>query len=187
MQNTAIEERHSCVCCSEAVPFSACYCLMENMVNETMRSMRNRGQCKEAARASPVLGVQENKQGALTAGADSAEQTGEAHAALQQSSEDFNPKNNKAALGRYRCIFCNYEMASRAQIPRCTSCGSRRLQEIEEFSVFKPKKESVEMPKKEEQPKDEPAAEQEEQPEAEEKDDIFDDEEEQEGEDDDEL
>lgn len=39
---------------------------------------------------------------------------------------------------KLKCVFCSYEMASKAKNPRCGGCGSRRFEEVEEFSAVKP-------------------------------------------------
>jgi len=45
---------------------------------------------------------------------------------------------------KYQCVYCGYEQASQSKKPRCTHCGSRRLNIIKEFTTSKPfKKEKV--------------------------------------------
>ena len=39
---------------------------------------------------------------------------------------------------KLKCVFCGYEMASKAITPKCSQCGSRRFNDIEQFSVVKP-------------------------------------------------
>jgi len=79
-------------------------------------------------------------------------------------------------MGEYKklkCVFCGYELASKAKKPRCSSCGSRRLEEISEFSDAKPWKKETTPEQKQPEAKPQPT------PKPEEKkgflDDIFDD------------
>lgn len=50
---------------------------------------------------------------------------------------------------KLKCAVCGYEMVSRAKIPKCYKCGSRRLNEISELSEVK--KVAVPVIKKQEQ------------------------------------
>lgn len=58
-----------------------------------------------------------------------------------------------AQYTKVKCVFCGYEMATKAKVPRCYKCGSRRLNPIDDFESVKPfnqksKVEVEEMPKK---------------------------------------
>lgn len=54
---------------------------------------------------------------------------------------------------KYKCVFCGYEMASCASLPRCGKCKSRRLSTIEAFTVLKPYRQEEQMTKIEQKPK----------------------------------
>lgn len=50
---------------------------------------------------------------------------------------------------KIECVICGYQMASQAKEPRCTMCGSRRVNGIESFRTSKPHKD---MPMREDDP-----------------------------------
>jgi tRNA(Ile2) C34 agmatinyltransferase TiaS len=58
---------------------------------------------------------------------------------------------------KLKCVFCGYEMASRAKDPRCNKCSSRRFNVIQDFTALKPWRDDTTMAKKPtETPKAEP-------------------------------
>jgi len=38
---------------------------------------------------------------------------------------------------KIKCIICGYEMVSQSESPRCSKCGSRRFNQIDEFTAIR--------------------------------------------------
>lgn len=115
------------------------------MQNEKVRSVwRKKKQDKTAIKNQPVQEVQKD-QGNSTSANAKAESAEQSHAAdrvhsLQQDKPDHNHAGDKMQYEKLKCVYCGYEVASRARKPKCYKCGRRRLNRISEFSVTKPNK-----------------------------------------------
>ena len=60
---------------------------------------------------------------------------------VQQEKPDHHNEGAKGSMETYqklKCIYCGYEMASKAKKPKCYKCGHRKFNAIPEFSVTKP-------------------------------------------------
>ena len=59
---------------------------------------------------------------------------------VQQNDADRNNEGATSFMETYqklKCVYCGYELASKAKRPKCYKCGRRRFNKISEFSVIK--------------------------------------------------
>lgn len=116
------------------------------MSNEKVRRVRKeKKQDTATSKDQPVQKVQENKVDSTSANIPpkSAEQqhTADRVHTIQQAKPDHHDEGAKDTMEVYqklKCVYCGYEMASKAKKAKCYKCGHRKFNRIPEFSVTKP-------------------------------------------------
>ena len=114
--------------------------------NEKVQRVRQqKKQDKATVKDQSVQKVQENKMDSTSANV-SAESEKQQHAtdrvhSIQQEKPDHHNEGVEDSMETYqkiKCVYCGYEMASKAKKPKCYKCGHRKFNKIPEFSVTKP-------------------------------------------------
>lgn len=114
--------------------------------NEKVRRVqRKKKQDTATSKNTPVQEVQKNKVGGTSADIPT-ENKEQSHAAdrvhsVQQEKPDHHNERVEDSMETYqklKCVYCGYEMASKAKKAKCYKCGHRKFNRIPEFSVTKP-------------------------------------------------
>lgn len=152
--------------------------------HEKVRSVRRqKKQDTATSKDQPVQEVQKDKVDSASANL-SAESEKQQHATdrvhtLQQNKPDHHNERIEGNMETYqklKCVYCGYEMASKAKKPKCYKCGHRKFNRIPEFTVTKPykMKGGVNMTKEKEAEKPEEKKKEVQEDEADELDSLFD-------------
>jgi len=112
--------------------------------NEKVRSMQRAVPHQDCGKDNVVQEVQKDKRD--NASADAKTKSEEQHNAanrihsIQQDKPDHHNEGVKGVMEyqKLKCVYCGYEMASRAKTPRCYKCLRRKFTVLQEFSVTKP-------------------------------------------------
>jgi|GEM_PF-1217433 len=117
------------------------------MQNEELQGLQRRKSHKKRVEDQPLPEVQKNK--VDHASPEPKTESEKQHNAkdrvhpIQQNKPNLHNEGAKGNMEIYRklkCVYCGYEIASKAKCPRCSKCRRAKFNPLLEFSVTKPYK-----------------------------------------------
>ena len=104
---------------------------------KVQRLRREKKQDKTVSKDQPVQEVQKNKVDSTSANLQTeskeSQHTADRVHTLQQEKPDHHnagAKDSMEAYQKLKCVYCGYEMASKAKKPKCYKCGHRKVNRI---------------------------------------------------------